>query len=126
MSGERTSEFETVKLLSEEPYVIAFQTTPSPDSVTEATDEDDMVTSFAPVAPNPVTGGFLAHVPTDRVVDVDLSMDQAIQAILTSGIGTDDPEAPSTGRSHPTWEKDIIDRIGGTKPPDDPDDGTTE
>ena len=66
------------------------------------------------------------HVPTDRVVDVDLSTDQAVQATLTSGIGTDDPDAPSTGRSRPTWEKDIIDRIGGTRPPDSPDDGATE
>ena len=127
--GERTSEFEAVKLLellSEETYVIAFQTNPSPDSVTEATGADDMMTLFVPMAPNPVTGGFLVYVPTDRVVDVDLSVDQAVQAILTSGIGTDDPDAPSTGRSHPTWEKDIIDRIGGARPPDDPDDGTTE
>ena len=130
--GDRTSEFETVKLLellSEETYVIAFQTNPSPASVTEATGADDMMTLFVPMAPNPVTGGFLVYVPTDRVVDVDLSVDQAVQAILTSGIGTDDPEAPSTGRPHPTWDKDIIDRIGGMRPPDDsddPDDGATE
>ena len=130
--GERTSEFETVKLLellSEETYVIAFQTSPSPDSVTEATGEDEMMTLFVPMAPNPVTGGFLVHVPTDRVVDVDLPMDQAVQAILTSGIGTDDPDAPSTGRPYPTWDKDIIDRIGGTKISDDSDDlddGVTE
>ena len=115
-----------LELLSEEPYVVAFQTTPSPDSVTEATGEDDMVTLFAPVAPNPVTGGFLVHVPTDRVVDVDLSMDQAVQAILTSGIGTDDPDAPNAGRPNPTRDRDIIDRIGGAKPSDGPDDGATE
>jgi len=115
-----------LELLSEETYVIAFQTTPSPDSVTEATGEDDMVTLFVPMAPNPVTGGFLVHVPTDRVVDVDLPMDQAVQAILTSGIGTDDPDAPSAGRPNTPWDRDIIDRIGATRAPDDPDDGETE
>ena len=60
------------------------------------------MTLFVPMAPNPVTGGVLVYVPTDRVVDVDPSTDQAVQATLTSGIGTDDPDAPSTGRSHPT------------------------
>ena len=130
--GDRTSEFETVKLLellSEETYVIAFQTNPSPDPVTEATDEDDMMTLFVPMAPNPVTGGFLVYVPTDRVVDVDLSVDQAVQAILTSGIGTDNPDAPNAGHPNTTWNKDIIDRIGGMRPHDDsdgPDDGATE
>ncbi len=125
--GERTSEFETVKLvelLSEETYVIAFQTSSPPDSVAEATGEDDMVTLFVPMAPNPVTGGFLVHVPTDRVVDVDLSMDQAVQAILTSGISTDDPDAPPAGRPSPTWNGDIIDRVAGAKSADDPDDPT--
>ena len=130
--GERTSEFETVKLLellSEETYVIAFQTSPSPASITEATGEDEMMTLFVPMAPNPVTGGFLVHVPTDRVVDVDLPMDQAVQAILTSGIGTDDPDVPSAGRPYPTGDRNIIDRIGGTRPPDKsdgPNDGATE
>ena len=127
--GERTSEFEAVKLvelLSEETYVIAFQTNPSPDPVTEATGEDDMMTLFVPMAPNPVTGGFLVYVPTDRVVDVDLSMEEAIQAILTSGIGTDDPDAPNAGRPTTTWDRDIIDRIGGAKPSDGSDDGATE
>jgi len=118
-----------LELLSEETYVIAFQTNPSPDPVTEATDEDDMMTLFVPMAPNPVTGGFLVYVPTDRVVDVDLSVDQAVQAILTSGIGTDNPDAPNAGRPNTTWNKDIIDRIGGMRPHDDsdgPDDGATE
>ena len=84
------------------------------------------MTLFVPMAPNPVTGGFLVYVPTDRVVDVDLSVDQAVQAILTSGIGTDDPDAPNAGRSDVTWDRDIIDRIGGAKPSDGSDDGATE
>jgi hypothetical protein len=53
-------------------------------------------------------------------------MDRAVQAILTSGIGTDDPDAPSAGRPNTTWDRDIIDRIGATRPPDDPDDGETD
>jgi hypothetical protein len=53
-------------------------------------------------------------------------MDRAVQAILTSGIGADDPDAPSAGLPHTTWDRDIIDRIAGTRTPDDSDDGATE
>ena len=99
---ETTAEFEAVKLielLSEDTYVIAFQTNPSSVAVAEATGHEDMVTLFVPMAPNPVTGGFLVYVPSDRVIDVDLSVDEAVRMILTSGIAREDPEPTSP----PPW-----------------------
>lgn len=93
--SDAAAEFESVKLLemlSKDTYVIAFQTNPGPDSIAEATDEEEIMTLFVPMAPNPVTGGFLVYVPADRVVDVDLSVDEAVQAILTSGIASENTE----------------------------------
>lgn len=93
VAGENMNEFEAVKLvemLSSETYLIAFQTGSSPQPVRDATDNEDMITLFVPMAPNPVTGGFLIYVSRDRVVDVDLSIDEAVGAILTSGLATDD------------------------------------
>lgn len=72
---------------SDETYVIAFKTGESPGSVETATGHPDMESLFIPMAPNPVTGGFLAYVPEDRVIDVDMPINDAVQAILTSGIG---------------------------------------
>ncbi len=108
---ENSADFEAVKLLrlfSEDTYVIAFQTDPSPGSVTNAVGDEDMVSLFVPMAPNPVTGGFLMYVPAERAIDVDLTVDQAARTILTSGISqelaTDTDASPlgdiaSLGRS---------------------------
>lgn len=93
--GDNVSEFETVvlvEMLSEEMYLIAFQTGTSPDSVAEVTDGDETVSLFVPMAPNPVTGGFLVYVPRNRVVDVDLPIDAAVRAILTSGLAAEEED----------------------------------
>ena len=90
--NETAEEFEAVKLvelLSEETYVIAFKTNPAPDVVANGAGHQQMETLFIPMAPNPVTGGFLTYIPADRVHDVDLTIDEAVRAILTSGIAND-------------------------------------
>ncbi len=91
MLDQGADEFREVKLvecLGDELYVIGFETGPSPDSVNEATGHDEMVTMFLPMAPNPVTGGFLTHVPRSRVHDVDMTIEEGIRSILTSGVAT--------------------------------------
>lgn len=93
--GDDVSNFEAVKLvemLSEDTYLIAFQTAAPPDAIDEATGPEEMITLFVPMAPNPVTGGFLVYVPRDRVLDVDLSVDDAVRAILTSGLATEEAD----------------------------------
>jgi hypothetical protein len=37
-------------------------------------------------------GGFLAHIPRDRILDVDMSVEDAVQTIITSGIAIDEPD----------------------------------
>jgi uncharacterized membrane protein len=91
-------EVKLVECLGDELYVIGFETGPSPTSVGDATGGEEMVTMFIPMAPNPVTGGFLTHVPRSRIYDVDMSVEEGIRSILTSGVATGDddrkPELP--------------------------------
>ncbi|WP_255149199.1 DUF502 domain-containing protein [Halorarius halobius] len=92
-----TDSFQEVKLVeypTEDSYVVAFKTTETPGVIETDTGHEDMVTLFMPMAPNPVMGGFVIHVSKDRVTDVDMSVEQGIRSIVTSGvaIGEDDPE----------------------------------
>ncbi|AUV80884.1 hypothetical protein C2R22_03760 [Salinigranum rubrum] len=104
MLDQGADEFREVKLvecLGDELYVIGFETGPSPDSVNVATGHDEMVTMFLPMAPNPVTGGFLTHVPQSRVHDVDMTIEEGIRSILTSGVATGEG---SNGAEVPTMD----------------------
>ncbi|PSP75043.1 hypothetical protein BRC81_16275 [Halobacteriales archaeon QS_1_68_20] len=74
-------------------YSLAFLTSEI-DGGTE--DGDRMQVLFVPLAPNPVMGGFMVCVPDHRVKDVDMSVDEAFQAIVTSGVAM-------TGSSQPTY-----------------------
>lgn len=84
-----TESFRDVKLV-EYPtagsYVLAFKTAETPDVIAAETGHEKMETLFMPMAPNPVMGGFVIHVSTDRVIDVDLTVEQGIQSIVTSGV----------------------------------------
>lgn len=89
--------FQEVKLVEfphEETYVLGFETNRSPVTVRAAAEKPDeeMLTMFLPLAPNPVMGGFLTHIPEDRVRPVDMTVEEAVQSIITSGIATPDPE----------------------------------
>jgi uncharacterized membrane protein len=107
MLDQEADDFKEVKLvecLGDELFVIGFETGPSPSSVHDATGNEEMVTMFLPMAPNPVTGGFLTHVPRSRIYDVDMSVEEGIRSILTSGVaagedvdGTDRPSVDDLG-----------------------------
>ena len=93
-----TENFQEVKLVEfpyDGVYVLGFETARSPPAIRTAAsmaDEDGMLTLFLPLAPNPVMGGFLAHIPEDRVRPVDMTVEQAVRTIITSGIATEDPD----------------------------------
>ncbi len=85
--------FQDVKLVeypSEGSYTLAFVTADTPQNVEVATGNDDMVTLFMPMAPNPVMGGFVLHVSRDRVVDVDMTVEEGVRSIVTSGVTVSD------------------------------------
>jgi uncharacterized membrane protein len=86
-----TQSFREVKLVEfphSESYSIAFVTANSPPTIGDTTGHEDMTTLFMPLAPNPVMGGYVVHVPQDRVYDVDMTVEEGIRSIVTSGVAT--------------------------------------
>ena len=80
-------------------YTLGFETTHTPKPIREAAGEDAMETLFLPFAPNPVMGGFLAHVPSERVLDVDMSVEEGLTTVMTTGVATAEPEHDTEGLS---------------------------
>jgi uncharacterized membrane protein len=81
--------FQEVKLVeypTEGSYTLAFVTADTPNTVQQAVGRQGMVTLFMPMAPNPVMGGFVIHVDRTRVHDIDITVEEGIQSIVTSGV----------------------------------------
>lgn len=93
--------FRDVKLVeypTEGSYTMAFVTSNAPTHLEESVghEEEGMMSLFLPMGPNPVMGGFVIYVARDRVHDIDIGVDEGLQAIITSGVtiseDEDDPE----------------------------------
>ncbi|MFB6354262.1 MAG: DUF502 domain-containing protein [Halobacteriales archaeon] len=83
-------EVKLVRLPTQDTYALGFLIAESPPEIDAAVD-GDLRTVFVPLAPNPVMAGFLVHVPDDDVVDVDLSVEEGISAIVSLGAAEADP-----------------------------------
>jgi uncharacterized membrane protein len=98
---DEAAQFRDVKLVEfpgQETYTLGFLTSESPprgvvDSARDLTGDPDgeYHTLFLPMAPNPFMGGHLTHVPAERVHDVDITVESAVQYILTTGV-VDSPD----------------------------------
>ncbi|WP_199718580.1 DUF502 domain-containing protein [Halorubrum sp. Atlit-28R] len=89
---EQDDKFQEVKLVQcfdENVYVLGFKTGEAPVTIEESTGHEEMVSMFLPLAPNPVTGGLLTYIPQSDVYDIDLTIEEGIQSVLTSGVATD-------------------------------------
>lgn len=84
-------------------YMLGFVTTRTPEVVTRAVDGGGMQTLFVPLAPNPVMGGFVVHVPDEHVHDIDLSVEEGFRATVTSGVALGDGEGDGPFGGEP-WE----------------------
>ncbi len=94
--------FRDVKLLefpTDDTYTFAFVTAETPKEITDAVDEPEMTTVFLPMAPNPVMGGFVVNVPKADLVDIDIPLEVAFRAIVTSGVGLDEMDGNAEGLS---------------------------
>jgi uncharacterized membrane protein len=94
-----TQNFENVVLVEfphGESYTLAFQTSHPPDMFETAVDDEDMLTVFMPMGPNPFMGGFILHLSEDEVYDVDLSVEEGITSIISFGVAVD-PDEHSPG-----------------------------
>lgn len=102
--------FRDVKLLEfphDETYTLGFETTHTPERIQDAAGEGEMETLFLPFAPNPVMGGFLVHVPSERVLDVDMSVEEGLTTVMTTGVATADAGHETAGLS-----RDKLRRLG--------------
>ncbi|WP_135661522.1 DUF502 domain-containing protein [Halorhabdus rudnickae] len=84
-----TESFQEVKLVefpTSNSYAIGFVTSEAAEKIERPTGNEDMLALYVPMSPNPVMGGYVIYVPTDRCVDVDMSVEEGIKSIMTSGV----------------------------------------
>jgi len=86
--GENFQEIKLIQCFEEDIYVLGFKTSDAPATIEESTGHEGMVSMFLPLAPNPVTGGLLTYVPESQVYDIDMTVEEGIRSILTSGVAT--------------------------------------
>lgn len=72
-------------------YTLAFQTGSSAGEVQEKTGEE-VTTVFIPTTPNP-TSGFIILLPTKDVVELEMSVDEALKMVIS--LGMVEPKWPS-------------------------------
>ncbi|WP_144797787.1 DUF502 domain-containing protein [Halorubrum depositum] len=97
--GGNFQEVVLVEFPTEDVYTLAFVTSETPDAVAGPAEGGEMRTLFMPMAPNPVMGGHVLFVPERRIVDVDLSVEQGIRALVTSGVALERAAADAEGVS---------------------------
>ncbi|MFW5949755.1 MAG: DUF502 domain-containing protein [archaeon] len=86
-----TESFQAVKLVpfpTEQSYALGFVTAETPETIEQPTGHAEMLTLYVPMSPNPVMGGYVLHLPTDRCIDVDMTVEEGIKSIMTSGVAT--------------------------------------
>ena len=65
-------------------YSIAFQTSENPEEVQSRTGVS-LVTVFLPTTPNP-TSGFMLFVPRDHIIELEMSVEEALKMIISLGV----------------------------------------
>ncbi len=92
-----TQNFQDVVLVEfpkEGSYSVAFQTSHPPEMIERATDDEEMLTVFMPMGPNPFMGGFIMHLAEDEVYDLDLSVEEGISSIISFGVAVEIDDHP--------------------------------
>jgi Uncharacterized conserved protein len=99
--GESFRDVKLVEYPSEGSYTMGFVTADAPPNLEASAghEQEGMVSLFVPMGPNPVMGGFVIYVARDRVHDIDLSVEEGIQAIITSGVTVSEPDDVMNDRS---------------------------
>jgi len=121
-----TDNFRSVVLVEfphDDAYTLGFETTETPEEIEDAAREDGMRTLFLPLAPNPVMGGFLAHVPEQRVRPVDMTVEEGMRTVVTTGVAiTDDEQASLSGEELRSLNAvDLSPQVDSDAGNDDPD-----
>jgi uncharacterized membrane protein len=86
---ENFQEVVLVEFPKEGSYSLAFQTSHPPAQVKAATGDEDMLTVFMPMGPNPFMGGFILHLAQEEVYEIDLSVKEGISSIVSFGVAVE-------------------------------------
>ncbi|WP_050032822.1 DUF502 domain-containing protein [Halorubrum halophilum] len=97
--GGNFQEVVLVEFPTEGSYTLAFVTSETPDTVAAPAESGEMRTLFMPMAPNPVMGGHVLFVPERRIVEVDLTVEEGIRALVTSGVALERAATEADGVS---------------------------
>ncbi|GGN15934.1 DUF502 domain-containing protein [Halarchaeum nitratireducens] len=90
-------------------YTLGFETVRTPEPIRDAAGDESLRTLFLPLAPNPVMGGFLAHVPESRIMDVDMTVEEGMRTVITTGVAVaDTAEAEGLSRAQ-------LEELGGAE-----------
>lgn len=66
-------------------WTIAFQTGTSIQEIEKALGDKPMVSLYVPTTPNP-TSGFLLMVPKEKVIELNMSVEQALKLVISLGV----------------------------------------
>jgi len=105
--GGNFQEVVLVEFPTEDVYTLAFVTSETPDALAGAAESGEMQTLFMPMAPNPVMGGHVLFVPKRRIVEIDLSVEEGIRALVTSGVALERAATDAEGVS-PAQVRDAV------------------
>ncbi|MCD2204205.1 DUF502 domain-containing protein [Halobacterium sp. KA-6] len=114
--------FQSVKLVEfphQDAYTLGFLTTETPSAIEDAAGHEEMLTLFLPLAPNPVMGGHLTHVPAERVMDVDMSVEEGMRAVVTMGVAVSSEAGATEGLSRERLERLTGEEIAPTQVAED-------
>jgi uncharacterized membrane protein len=95
MLSDKGSSFNKVLLVQypkEDIWSIAFQTNENAEEV-QARTGDEVVCAFIPTTPNP-TSGFLVMLPKKDVIEMEMSVDDALKMIISLGVVVPDFQPP--------------------------------
>jgi uncharacterized membrane protein len=75
-------------------WSLVFLTQPPSDPISSRLPDSEHVSAFMPCTPNPTTG-FFFYVPSKDIINLDISVEQAMQLIISAGViqpGGEDPQ----------------------------------
>jgi uncharacterized membrane protein len=80
-------------------WTIAFQTGEAVAEITEKFNKEPMVSLYVPTTPNP-TSGFLLMIPRKDVIELEMSVDQALKFVISLGVVQPININIETGQNH--------------------------
>ena len=96
-SGQSFSKVVLVEYPRRDAWTLAFVTGKAWPGIADTIGADDLVSIYVPTTPNP-TSGFFLMVPRKDIQELDLSVDDGLKLILSTGVLTPDEVEAQTGK----------------------------